>query len=152
MKTVHVTNDRELAACLEIRRMVFMEEQGVSEDEEIDDQDVIGVGHHVLVLDDAGRAVATARYMPYDDDTAKIQRVAVLEPYRKGGYGRAVMNAIEQLAKRDGFQFAVLDAQCHAENFYVKLGYQKVSDTPFLDAGILHVRMKKQLMDLSTAQ
>ncbi|MFB5190228.1 GNAT family N-acetyltransferase [Alicyclobacillus fastidiosus] len=138
--------------CLAIRRAVFMDEQGVSEDEEIDDQDAIGVGHHVLVVDDGGRAVATARYKLYDERTAKIQRVAVLQPYRKYGYGRVVMDAVEQLAARDGFRVAVLDAQCHAEGFYKRLGYETISDTPFLDAGILHVRMNKPIKVSSTVE
>ncbi|GMA62467.1 GNAT family N-acetyltransferase [Alicyclobacillus fastidiosus] len=152
MKVVFVTTEEELGECLAVRRAVFMEEQGVSEEEEIDDQDVIGVGHHVLVVDGGGRAVATARYKPYDAQTAKIQRVAVLHPYRKYGYGRVVMNAVEQMAARDGFRAAVLDAQCHAEGFYERLGYETISDVPFLDAGILHVRMKKPIKVSSTVE
>lgn len=144
-QVVNVRTDGELTLCLEIRREVFMIEQGVSEEEEIDEQDVIGVGHHVCLLDDGGRAVATARYQPYGKGTAKIQRVAVRAEDRKHGYGREIMQAIEALARTDGFRTAVLDAQCHAENFYEKLGYKTLSDEPFYDAGILHVRMNKEL-------
>ncbi|WAH36001.1 GNAT family N-acetyltransferase [Alicyclobacillus dauci] len=149
VEIIHVTKNADLDECIAIRREVFVDEQGVSEEEEIDEQDVVGVGHHLYVRDDAGVPVATARYKRYDDETAKIQRVAVRKPYRAGGYGRVVMEAIEQMAKSDGFRAAVLDAQCHAEGFYKKLGYTTISENPFLDAGILHVRMKKPLTSSS---
>ncbi|GLG01631.1 hypothetical protein Alches_16710 [Alicyclobacillus hesperidum subsp. aegles] len=148
MRVVIVQNEDELQTCLDIRRKVFVEEQQVPVEEEIDEQDVVGVGHHVYIENDEGTPVATARYKPYGDErdgTAKIQRVAVLKAYRKGGFGRAVMAAIEELALADGYHRAVLDAQCHAEAFYHKLGYCTVSEEPFYDAGILHVRMEKLL-------
>jgi predicted GNAT family N-acyltransferase len=152
MKIVVVQNQADLDECLAIRREVFVDEQGVSEEEEIDEQDVVGVGHHVLVMDDHGRPAATARYQRYENDTAKIQRVAVRKEFRKGGFGRAVMKAIEDLALQNGFHRAVLDAQCHAEGFYTKLGYQTVSSEPFLDAGILHVKMKRSLTPSSSGR
>nr|WP_134159211.1 GNAT family N-acetyltransferase [Alicyclobacillus sacchari] len=155
VRVVIVQTEDELKVCLDIRRRVFVEEQQVPIEEEIDDQDAVGVGHHVYIEDENGRPVATARYKPYGDvhgGTAKIQRVAVLRSYRKGGYGRAVMAAIEALALADGFNRAVLDAQCHAEGFYHKLGYCTVSDEPFYDAGILHVRMEKALRQAPVAR
>lgn len=152
MEVVIVRTEDELAECLAIRREVFMDEQGVSEEEEIDSEDVVGVGHHLFIRNDVGAAVATARYKPYDDHTAKIQRVAVRKAYRSFGYGRLVMQAIEDYAARDGYQSAVLDAQCHAQAFYTRLGYEVVSPEPFYDAGILHVRMKKVLTPVSSAK
>lgn len=145
MQIVYVKTQQELEQYLAVRRAVFMLEQGVAEEEEIDEQDVLGVGNHLYIRDEDGTAVATARFKAYDTDTAKIQRVAVLATHRKYGYGRKVMAAIEKMAAEQGFQTAILDAQCHAEGFYQKLGYETISETPFLDAGILHVRMKKQL-------
>lgn len=59
------------------------------------------------------------------------------------GYGKRVMEAIEQMAVEDDFSLAILDAQCHAESFYQQLGYLREDIEPFFDAGILHVRMRK---------
>lgn len=152
MQTIYVASTEDLAECLAIRREVFMEEQGVSEAEEIDEEDVVGVGYHLYLRDDEGKPVAAARFKRYDANTAKIQRVAVRKPYRKLGYGKAVMEAIEAYAAEYGFNMAVLDAQCHAEAFYKKLGYVTVSEEPFLDAGILHVRMQKRIAARSNGE
>ncbi|GGJ00707.1 putative acetyltransferase [Alicyclobacillus cellulosilyticus] len=139
-----------LSACLAIRRAVFVEEQQVPEDEEMDDWDRLPVGEeaapvHILVRTDEGTPVATARVIPYAEGTAKIQRVAVLASHRQQGYGTAAMAAAEAAARRLGFVRAVLDAQLQAEGFYRQLGYRRVSDEVFLDAGIEHVRMAKVL-------
>ncbi|MNN97524.1 putative N-acetyltransferase YjcF [compost metagenome] len=52
---------------------------------------------------------------------------------------------MEELARELGLEASILDAQCQAENFYKKLGYEVISTEPFYDAGILHVRMQKML-------
>lgn len=140
-----VQTKEDLEACLTIRRAVFIDEQGVAEEEEIDDEDHLQVGHHVLLRSDDGQAIATARFKAYAPKMAKIQRVAVLAAHRQGGVGKRVMELVERYALSEGFETAVLDAQCHAEGFYVKLGYVTTSTEPFYDAGILHVRMQKQL-------
>lgn len=147
MKVVHVHTQEDLDVCLQIRREVFVEEQGVPIEEEIDDEDVVGVGNHLYIVDEAGTPVATARFKKYDETTAKIQRVAVIRAYRKAGFGRSVMEAIESMASKSGFTSAVLDAQTHAEGFYQFLGYRTISTEPFYDAGILHVKMRKALRE-----
>jgi carbonic anhydrase len=150
MITEIVQTEEALRACLVIRRAVFVEEQKVPEDEEIDAWDRLpaegeATPVHILVRADDGTPVATARLIPYMDRAAKIQRVAVAAAYRKAGYGSAVMAAAESAALRRGFARAVLDAQLQAEGFYRRLGYRRVSDEVFLDAGIPHVRMEKGL-------
>ncbi|MNN70596.1 putative N-acetyltransferase YjcF [compost metagenome] len=94
---------------------------------------------------DEGLPVATGRLIYYKADTAKMQRIAVLKDYRSKGYGRILLLAMEELARELGLESSVLDGQCHAENFYSKLGYKVISAEPFYDAGILHVRMLKAL-------
>ena len=147
MQTLVVRTQQDLNACLEIRREVFIQEQGVPEALEMDELDVLesGAGVHVLIRDDAGRAVATGRLKDYSAGTAKFQRVAVREDVRSHGYGVAVMKALENSAKDMGFEQVVLDAQCTAEGFYRKLDYQVLDTTRFLDAGIEHVKMGKRL-------
>jgi predicted GNAT family N-acyltransferase len=145
MEFIIVKENQQLDDCLGVRREVFIEEQGVSEDEEIDEMDRLGSSaHHVLVKKD-GAAVGTGRLKPYDPETAKFQRIAVKQRERGSGVGRAVVLEMERLAKELGYTYAILDAQCHAEQFYKKLGYVTVSPETFLDAGIPHVRMKKTL-------
>lgn len=140
----------EMAAALEVRRAVFIEEQGVAESEEIDAHDgdpaLVTSAVHVLARR-AGRAVGTGRLLlEYQrGSTAHIGRVAVLAEERRGGVGRAVMRALEAEAQSRGFPGITLAAQLHAIPFYERLGYVARGDV-FLDAAIEH-----RWMDLAFA-
>ena len=146
MKIIQVTTQEQLEACFAIRKRVFVEEQNVPEHLEIDELDASPeVCRHVLVVDDEGRPIAAARWFAYNAETAKLQRVAVEREQRGKGVGKELILAMERQAKELGFTCSMLDGQCQAESFYAKLGYRVISEAPFFDAGILHVRMKKQL-------
>lgn len=140
-----VRSEDELQACFAIRKEVFVEEQGVSVEEEIDEFDASPEACRHVLMTKGEEPVAAARWRPYDEKTAKLQRVAVLKPLRGQGLGRELILFMERDAKEQGFEAAVLDGQCQAESFYRKLGYEVISDKPFYDAGILHVRMLKKL-------
>lgn len=134
---------------LAIRRVVFIEEQGVPESEEIDryDTDPASRDAAVSVLASAGgQAVGTGRLLLDEPpgSNAHIGRVAVLLGWRRHGVGRAVMAALETEARTRGFPGITLGAQLHAIPFYERLGYF-VRGAVFLDAGIEHRWMDKQL-------
>ncbi|MEF2964601.1 GNAT family N-acetyltransferase [Paenibacillus sp. M1] len=142
---IHVETEQQLQSCLEIRKEVFVEEQNVPLDLEIDEFDRLGPdAHHVLVEID-GQYAATGRLTYYKDNAAKMQRIAVRRAYRSQGVGKILLIALEELARELGLTSSVLDAQCQAEGFYGKLGYETISTEPFDDAGIPHVRMVKSL-------
>lgn len=145
MTAVQVTVIRtmpELREALAIRRAVFVEEQGVPEEQEIDagDRDpaiVTDVVHVLARLD--GRPVGTGRLLidvPVMT-SAHIGRVAVLKEHRRSGVGRAVMEALQREARRLGFRGITLAAQTHALPFYERLGYVARGDT-FSEEGIDH--------------
>ncbi len=144
---VLVRTPDEMQEALSVRRRVFIEEQGVPEDLEIDAYDArsaLGTtALHVLARVD-GVAVATGRLLlESDDGHVHIGRVAVLSEHRGFGYGRTVMLALHDIARDRGIRAVTLAAQLHAIGFYEKLGY--IARGPvFLDAGISH-----RLMDLS---
>ena len=145
MKIIRITTEEELRTAKQIRIRVFVEEQQVPPELEMDEYDETpGSANHMLILDGMIPA-ATGRFVEYDRDTAKLQRIAVMQPYRGKGVGRELVLALEAWAAEKGYKASLLDAQCQAEGFYGKLGYKKVSDEIFLDAGIEHVRMKKTL-------
>lgn len=145
VEIIHVKTEQQLKQCLEIRNEVFVREQRVDESLEYDDYDRLDAqSYHMLVLDEE-KAAATGRLILYGDNAAKMQRIAVRKSHRGTGLGRVLLLALEQLARELGLKESILDAQCQAEQFYAKLGYAVVSEEPFYDAGILHVRMKKQL-------
>ena len=142
---IHVNTEEQLQYGMDIRTKVFVEEQQVPLELEMDEYDAISPNVHHLLIQYDEEYVATGRIIYYNDDTAKMQRIAVLKEYRSKGFGRVLMIAMEKLAVELGLQYAVLDAQCQEESFYAKQGYEVISKEPFDDAGILHVRMKKKL-------
>lgn len=144
MDIVIVKTVSELKQCLAIRDEVFVKEQGVPIELEHDSYDTLGACMHVLVRCN-GKPAGTGRWIPYAERKAKIQRLAVLPEFRGQGVGRFLMKELERQARLAGLSSCILDAQCHAEAFYNRLGYSTVSDQPFEDAGIMHVRMSKTL-------
>lgn len=124
----------ELEAAFDIRREVFCREQGVSEAEEIDGLD--DQCRHYLARAD-GVAVGTARTRRLAGGEVKIERVAVLKPYRGRGIGCALMRRlIADLVPAP----IVLNAQLHTRGFYEGLGFAAEGGV-FQEAGIDHVRM-----------
>lgn len=140
MIRVHLARPEELDLCLEIRRIVFIEEQAVAEDIEVDGRDPEAT--HFLA-EHGGRLVGTARLRAVHGE-AKAERVAVLAEARGLGVGAALMAALEAEAARRGLAAVVLGAQEHAVPFYEKLGYG-VFGAAFLDADIPHRWMRKGL-------
>ena len=78
----------------------------------------------------------------------KLERICILEPYRKFGLGKIMIHALEEIAKERGAKQAKLHGQTQAEGFYKKLGYQ-TSSSIFIEAGIPHILMVKELSGTS---
>ncbi|MCI3921471.1 GNAT family N-acetyltransferase [Paenibacillus sp. TRM 82003] len=145
MEVIRITTTEQLKKAFQIRIEVFVEEQKVPPEEEMDRyDDSPAAAKHVLLMD-GDEPAATGRYIEYKPDTAKMQRIAVRSPYRERGVGRKLMSALEDWAREEGYAYSVLDAQVQAEPFYKKQGYETISTETFLDAGIPHVRMRKPL-------
>lgn len=135
---IEVTDDFD--ACMAVRRKVFVEEQNVPEELELDEHDATAV--HLLATD-SGRPLGTARLL-IDGDHAKIGRVAVLADARGTGAGAALMRAALDTLRARGVRQAKLGSQVHAIGFYEKLGF--VAQGPeYDDAGIPHRDMTLQL-------
>ncbi|TBN39876.1 GNAT family N-acetyltransferase [Paracoccus subflavus] len=131
----------DLAACHALRRAVFIEEQGVPEAEELDDQDDRAI--HLLAWQD-GRAVGSARILLLGD-TGKIGRVCVLAQARGRGLGAALIRAaLDVMRVQPGIRRARLGSQTHAIGFYEKLGFATCGPV-YDDAGIPHRDMIRDL-------
>lgn len=129
----------EYEAAVRVRHAVFVEEQGVPAELELDEHEDESI--HFVAYDD-GEPVGAARFRDYGDGDAKVERVAVLADRRGEGWGRLLMNAVESAAVDRGFDRLVLNSQTHAAPFYDRLGYERVGDE-FEEAGIPHVTMVK---------
>ena len=139
MIRIAVTDD--IATCRALRRVVFIEEQGVSEADELDDLD--GVAVHLLATVD-GRPMGSARIIP-GNGYGKIGRVCVLAEARGQGIGQALMReAVAVLRTRPGVTRAKLGAQIHALGFYEALGFTAFGPD-YQDAGIAHRDMELML-------
>lgn len=139
MQVTLASFDADYTAIRRVRVTVFVEEQRVPLDLELDDRDRHCV--HVLAYDAAGRPIGTGRI---DIEAGgKIGRVAVLAEARGTGVGTALMESLHDIALRAALNSVWCNAQQSAVPFYAKLGYV-VTTEPFFEAGIEHVRMQRQ--------
>jgi predicted GNAT family N-acyltransferase len=139
--TVSITETRDIAACRALRRTVFVDEQGVSEADELDDLDEVAIH---LLASEAGHAIGSARLL-VQGDLGKIGRVCVLAPARGRGIGAALIrHAVQRFRVQAGVTRVKLGAQTHALGFYEALGFHAVGNV-YDDAGIAHRDMYLQL-------
>ncbi|MFC0271896.1 GNAT family N-acetyltransferase [Metabacillus herbersteinensis] len=140
MEVLIVTTDEQLEDAYTVRRLVFVAEQQVPEEEEIDQYEQ--EADHIVLYDDK-KPVGAARFRVVDG-IGKLERICVLSDYRGNGAGKLLMNKLEEIAQTKGIQKLKLNAQTHAEAFYKHFGYDTVSGE-FMDAGIPHVTMIKSV-------
>ena len=132
--SLSITETRDIALCQSLRRIVFIEEQGVSVEDEVDGRD--DSARHLLAQLD-GTPVGTARLLT-DGSTGKIGRVCVLPQARGNHVGQELIRAaIATFRATPGLNQAKLGAQTHALGFYAALGFTAVGEV-YIDAGIPH--------------
>jgi predicted GNAT family N-acyltransferase len=143
MKAKRITMDEDLNKAFHIRKEIFVEEQGVPLEDEFDEFDKLNSQcEHILVFYEE-QPVGTGR-VRWVDEFGKLERICILEPYRKVGLGKVIITALEEIAQEKGATRVKLHGQTHAEGFYKKLGYQ-TSSSVFIEDGIPHLLMTKEL-------
>ncbi|WP_377889510.1 GNAT family N-acetyltransferase [Alkalihalobacillus sp. R86527] len=138
IKAVETQNEMEDA--LKVRHRVFVQEQQVPEDLEIDQHEDEAI-HFVAY--DHHTPIAAGRYRMVEA-FAKVERICVLKERRGSGIGRLLMNEIEKQVSKKEIGGLKLNSQVSAIDFYKSLGYDITSEE-FMDAGIPHVTMIKTL-------
>lgn len=134
---IEIAETRDIATCRALRRIVFIEEQGVSEADELDDKDDEAI-HLLATLN--GIPVGSARLLVVGE-IGKIGRVCVLNEARGTGLGAALMRAaVDRFRQVTGVAKVKLGAQTHALGFYERLGFT-AHGPEFDDAGIPHREM-----------
>ncbi|MCE1272745.1 MAG: GNAT family N-acetyltransferase [Acinetobacter sp.] len=123
-----------------IRTQVFICEQGITEADEWDDQDVIS--QHFVIYDQ-DQPIATARLL----ENNSVGRVAVLKAYREQGLGQMIMLEIISYAQKQRRSVLTLSSQVHAISFYEKLGFTVQGDS-YDECGIPHIEMTMSLNTL----
>lgn len=122
-----------------IRFEVFVDEQKVPPDIELDDMDAVCL--HAVAYDERGTPVGTGRLLP----DSHIGRMAVIKTARGTGIGGAILAALMQEAQTRGDACVLLSAQNHAAPFYAQHGFVQEGDE-FCEAGIAHVQMRCRLV------
>ena len=134
----------ELNLGFALRIEVFVKEQKVPIELELDDKDHSDNTVHIGYFH-GDNLIGVARLIDMDKDVIHIGRVVIDKEYRGQGIGRELIigceNIAQQILKRK--TIIELSAQIQAENFYKSLGYNRVNDKIYLDAGIEHVDMRK---------
>lgn len=127
-----------------IRFDVFVKEQKVPEEIEIDEYDESA--WHALVLG-VDKALGTARLVVEEQDLIKVGRIgrmAVLTAYRNKGLGLQLLQALVNFGLRQGIFEYYLHAQQSAQSFYEKQGFIAEGEI-FEEAGILHQAMRLKI-------
>ena len=137
MTSIKIINPGEdISEAMKIRLPVFVEEQNIPKENELDKNDKIS--YHAVLYEN-NIPVACGR-LYYTDNIAHIGRVAVLKEHRRKGYATAVCKKLIDIAISRNFNDITLDAQKYVVGLYEKLGFKVVGDE-FLDENIPHFKM-----------
>ena len=139
-----VETEAELEGAINVRMRVFVVEQQIPAEEELDEADATAT--HAVAL--AGeQVVGTGRMLVAEEDeegTCRIGRMAVDQEWRRHGVGGLILECLEEEARRQGMTGCLLHAQEYVKDFYVGHGYGERGEI-FMEAGIPHVEMVKSL-------
>ena len=130
-----VENKQEYNEIINIRKKVFIEEQKVPQDIEIDEYEKEAT-HFIMYLNEEPIGCARIRF----NNFAKLERIAILKKHRRNGFGKRLTEfLIDYCHKRNIFDIR-LNSQLYVADFYEKIGFKKVGEV-FYEAGIKHVEM-----------
>ena len=132
---------QELPAIQTIRRLVFQTEQGVEAELDFDGQDETSV--QIIAYSDS-QPVGTARIRYLNNQTAKIERLAVLSTARGQGIGKKIMEKAIEVVAQKNIQEVLIHAQEYIKGLHQQLGFEQEGEE-FEEAGITHVKMRKKL-------
>ena len=117
-----------------IRKHVFVEEQGVPEEMELDEFDLNAL--HALAYSDS-ECIGTARLVTLHGNLGRIGRMAVLPSYRGQGVGRKLLESLLQASQSQDLKQLELHAQVAVIPFYEQFGFIAQGDV-YEEAGIEH--------------
>ena len=139
-----VETPAELEGAIAVRMRVFVGEQGIPADVEMDDADTASDTVHAVAVRQ-GAVIATGRLLPdVDGKGPHVGRMAVEQAWRRAGIGGRVLAFLEEQGRALGFERITLHAQEYVKSFYAGHGYEEVGEM-FREVGIPHREMVKEL-------
>ena len=130
--------DQARAEASPVRYKVFVEEQRVPIEIELDDMDAQCV--HAVAYSADGRVIGTGRLLP----DRHVGRMAVLQEWRGQGVGGEILERLVTAARERGDMEVALSAQTHALEFYRRHGFAEEGEV-YEEAGIPHQVMRRIL-------
>lgn len=129
-----------------LRTEVFVNEQNVPIELELDEKDNSEHTIHIGYFN-GDELIGVARLIDIDKEVIHIGRVAIDKNHRGKGIGHKLILGCEDIAKKVlNRDFNIeLSAQVYVETFYKKLGYNRINNNIYIDAGIEHIDMKKTI-------
>jgi len=117
-----------------IRKRVFIEEQGVPEEMELDEFDLNA--RHALAYANS-ECIGTARLVTLSRNIGRIGRMAVLPRYRGQGFGRLLLETLLKVSQSQDIKQVELHAQVSVIPFYEQYGFIAQGNV-YDEAGIPH--------------
>ena len=131
-----VRNKEDLDNVLRVRKAVFIKEQDVPEEIEIDEFDK--TAKHIMVLY-KNKPIGCAR-IRLINKKAKLERIAILKKYRGNGFGKILMDYLIDYCKNNNVKEIMMNSQYYLKDYYNKFGFKPRGKT-FMEAGIKHIEM-----------
>ncbi len=138
-----VENEEDMEAAIAVRFRVFVDEQSIPPEEELDEADATAT-HAIAIAE--GLVVGTGRLVWGDDGSAHIGRMAVDIEYRRQGIGGRLLQFLDEEAASQGVTTYILNAQVYVKEFYAAHGYTE-RGAEFLEADNVHILMRKEAND-----
>ena len=144
IKILESEKDRLLG--FKLRTEVFVNEQNVPIELEFDEKDNSEHTIHIGYFN-GDELIGIARLIDIDKEVIHIGRVAIDKHHRGKGIGHKLILGCEDIAKKVlNRDFNIeLSAQVYVETFYKKLGYNRINNNVYIDAGIKHIDMRKTI-------
>ena len=139
-------SEKERSLGFKLRTEVFVNEQNVPKELEFDEKDNSEYTIHIGYFN-GDELIGIARLIDIDKEVIHIGRVAIDKHHRGKGIGHKLILGCEDIAKKvlNRDLNIELSAQVYAETFYKKLGYNRINNNIYIDAGIKHIDMRKTI-------
>lgn len=133
---IRIADEKDIKSVFSLRFEVFVDEQNVPPEIEIDNEDDNAIH---IIAEENGNAIGCGRLVLGEFD-AHIGRLAVKKTHRGSGIGAKICEFIIDYCYDNGYKNIWLNSQLQAKTFYEKLGFIPQGET-FIEAGIEHIKM-----------
>lgn len=135
--SVFIPGNKDLSEPFDIRREVYIEEQGISKEDEFDSFDEQAL-HLMIYVDEA--PAATGRIW-HDKEGFRIGRLAVRKQLRGQKLGDLALRLLIYKAFNSGADSVTVSAQTYIMPLYRKFGFKEYGEE-YIEAGLPHMAMK----------